>query len=362
MSIQWWNGVMNVVTNVDYLAIPIAFIVLRNLREPDVPARVLVSRVLFVVFCGAHHGVMAVVLFSGHQIWLIRTIVNVAMAGVSCWSLLEHIRWARVKAPPVSVQEHTMLEGRVRERTRDLIGTLQELKRAQDEVVRTERLAVLGQLSSSLGHELRNPLGVMSNAVYYLEAISTSPDPRVQKYHDIIRDQIDLSQKIVENLLDFARVKQPSPTVFPLRTVVDEQLARLDLTGIAVRVEEDAGTVAVWADQFQVSQAVFNVLTNACHALEGQSQPRLHVKIGVRDDQATISVRDTGAGMDNETLSRMFEPLYTTKARGIGLGLAITRAFLEVNSGSIHARSTGEEGTEFVITLPMAEAATPAVV
>ena len=131
-------------------------------------------------------------------------------------------------------REH--LEQRIAERTRDLNTTLEQLHDAQDALVRRERLAMLGQLSSGVGHELRNPLGVMTNAVYFLKAVLTTAPAKVHEYLEILQQQITLSEKIVGDLLDFARQKPPQRKPTPLRQATEAQVSKLGRTD-GVRVD-----------------------------------------------------------------------------------------------------------------------------
>jgi signal transduction histidine kinase len=124
-------------------------------------------------------------------------------------------------------EDYHRLEDRVRDRTANLEQALAELHRTQEELVRREKLAMLGQLASGVGHELRNPLGVMTNAVYFLEMVQPDAAAVVKEYHGVLRSQIGLSEKIVSDLLDFARIKPPRCEPVPLVRVIDDQLARV---------------------------------------------------------------------------------------------------------------------------------------
>ena len=258
---------------------------------------------------------------------------------------------------------HT-LEDQVRERTRELDAALRELRDAQDALVRRERLALLGQLSSGVGHELRNPLGVMTNSVYYLKAVLGDAPPKVREYLDIMQQQISLSEKIVSDLLDFARQKPPVRTPVSLRELTDAQLERLgrrDGVRILVDLPDDAPDAL--ADPVQAGQIVFNLLTNAVQALDGAG--RIEVRVRRSGDMVEYLVSDSGPGVSADSVEKIFEPLFTTKARGIGLGLAVSRALARANGGDLVLQSAGGGGTgaTFALTLQVASpvrAPTPA--
>ena len=232
---------------------------------------------------------------------------------------------------------------RVAERTR-------ELREAQETVVRSERLAILGQLSSGVGHELRNPLGVMNNAVYYLQATLKDQSPKVAEYLAILRQQIVLSERIVGDLLDFARIKPPQRQATPVGELIDAQIARGAIPGrVTVDRAVPPGLVAVIAP-VQIGQVVLNLVINAVQAMEGPG------RLTIRADQSSpglrVTVTDTGPGIAPKHLAKIFEPLFTTKARGMGLGLAVSRALAIANGGDIMVESREGEGATFTLVLP----------
>jgi signal transduction histidine kinase len=250
------------------------------------------------------------------------------------------------------VQEgHDLLELRIADRTR-------ELRDAQESLVRRERLAMLGQLSSGVGHELRNPLGVMTNAVYFLRAVLTSPPPKVKEYLDILQQQITLSEKIISDLLDFARSRPPQRKPTVLLEAVQTQLDRIgrpEGVDIAFQIADYLPDVLV--DPVQLGQIVVNLVTNASQAMQGTGRIALHA---VYDgSQVMLEVSDTGPGIAPENLDKIFEPLFTTKARGIGLGLSVSRMLARANGGDLTVQSVVGAGATFRLTLP-AVAAMPA--
>jgi signal transduction histidine kinase len=258
-------------------------------------------------------------------------------------------------------QARTKLEAKVDERTRELNTAVKDLNDAQDALVRREKMATLGQLASGVGHELRNPLGVMTNAVYYLRAVLAAQPDNVREYLDILHQQIALSEKIVADLLDFARSKPPHRTPTDLRRIVQGQVAQLAAagnTGVAVTEDFAAGLPPVLVDGSQVGQIVLNLLTNAAQAMDGQGTIAIRALGDV--DRVHLEVMDTGPGVSPEHLEKIFEPLFTTKARGIGLGLALSRTLARANGGDLAARNNAGRGATFTLTLPAAPAAAPA--
>ncbi|MHB1296905.1 MAG: sensor histidine kinase [Gemmatimonadaceae bacterium] len=258
-------------------------------------------------------------------------------------------------------QSRDELEGKVAARTTDLNTTLQQLHAAQESLLRRERMATLGQLASGVGHELRNPLGVMTNAVYYLRAVLAAQPPNVTEYLDILHQQITLSEKIVADLLDYARAKAPHRVPTDMGKVLQTQLAQLEAMGrgrTAISISMPADLPPALADATQAGQVLLNLLTNAVQAMDGEGA--ITVRGHVADGCVTLDVADSGPGVAPELLERIFEPLFTTKARGIGLGLALSRTLARANGGDVSARNgngaTPPGGAVFSLSLPVAPA------
>lgn len=250
---------------------------------------------------------------------------------------------------------HRDLESQVRERTAELERALEDLHAAQREIVRTEKLAMLGQLAGGVGHELRNPLGVMTNSLYVLETVIPEPGEMVRDYFGILKNQIALCEKIVADLLDFARTKHPTRTPVALSAIARQQLGRLGLLG-RVEIGEDVPDTLplVNVDAVQIGQVVFNLLTNAIQAM-GERGGALRLR-GFSDGngQAVLEVTDSGPGIPDDVAARLFEPLFTTKTKGLGLGLCVSRTLAESNGGSLTFRTRVGVGTTFALSLPVA--------
>jgi signal transduction histidine kinase len=247
------------------------------------------------------------------------------------------------------------LEKKVDERTRDLNATLNQLHDAQDALVRKEKLAMLGQLSSGVGHELRNPLGVMTNAVYYLKTVLASQPANIHEYLEILSQQIALSEKIVTDLLDFARSKPPQRRATSVAEVTEAQILRLGGTnGVRIETGLPADLPKVLVDPVQLGQIVQNLLTNAVQAVGKTGSIR--IRADSAGGKVAYEVHDSGPGIPHENLEKVFEPLFTTKARGIGLGLAVSRTLARANNGELTASSVPGEGAKFRLTLQAAPA------
>lgn len=237
------------------------------------------------------------------------------------------------------------LEQRVTERTR-------ELREAQEKLLRQERLAAVGQLAGGLGHELRKPLTVMANAVYYLRLIQPGAEGKVKEYLGILENEVFAAEKIISDLLDFSRIKSVDRTAVILAELLTRTLERFPAPeNITVRLDVPADLPPVHVDPHQMIQVLGNLVVNACQAMSGRGA--LTVAACRDKEMVAVAVTDTGPGIAAENMVRLFEPLFTTKARGIGLGLAVSRKLAEANGGRIEARNNSGRGATFTVFLPV---------
>ena len=223
----------------------------------------------------------------------------------------------------------------------------------------TERLATLGQVAGGVAHELRNPLNVVKTSVYYLlNARNPSPEKKAEHLKRIER-HVELADNAITALSRFA--KMPVPNLCPIRlaTCVREVLEmNPSHGGVEVEVDIPAGLSPVLADVDQLRIVFGNLIRNAFDAMP--SGGRLAIEARQADGAVEVAIRDSGTGIPPESLSRIMEPLYSTKARGLGLGLAIARSILEKNQGSLRVTSQVGHGSTFTVRLtpaPEAEGA-----
>jgi signal transduction histidine kinase len=215
---------------------------------------------------------------------------------------------------------------------------------------RTERLATLGQVAGGVAHELRNPLNVVKTSVYYLlNARNPTPEKKVDHLRRIERN-VELADGVITALSSFARMPVPEMRPIAVETMVREVL-EINPPGarIEVAVECPPGLPGALGDPDQIRIALGNLVRNARDAMpEGG---RLTVAAHAEDGHLEVSVADTGAGIEKDQLARIMEPLYSTKARGLGLGLAIVRSIVERNQGIIQVVSEPGRGSTFTVRL-----------
>ena len=236
------------------------------------------------------------------------------------------------------------LEARVEERTR-------ELERAQERLLRSQRLATVGQLGASVAHELRNPLGVINNSVYYLNSRLDPSETKVIKHLRIIEREVRAANEIVSDLMSFTRAGELETLPVQPGTLVRQTLDRAMVPdAVCTHLELAPDLPDVNVDAGKMEQVFLNLINNAVQAMpEGGD---LRITTGVRDGHAEFAFLDTGTGIPTEDFDRIFEPLFTTKARGIGLGLSVARMLVEAHEGEITVQSRVNEGSCFTVRLP----------
>jgi signal transduction histidine kinase len=216
-----------------------------------------------------------------------------------------------------------------------------------------ERLATIGQFAASIGHELRNPLGVVESSLYLLRQHlkAEAEAPSVKKHLDRIGSEVQRANKTIHDLLDLARNRPPQRRSTPLRELVDSAAeAALLPAAMTLHVSVPAD-LALDIDPDQVRQVFANLFTNASQALKGRGQIWVEVE-PMSGDGARIRVRDDGPGIPAQDRARVFEALFTTKAKGSGLGLALCRRIMEAHGGSVEIESR-PDGAGFLLIFPL---------
>jgi len=227
-----------------------------------------------------------------------------------------------------------------------------ELQETQEELLCSERLITLGQFSGSISHELRNPLSVIDSSVYYLKRKLKDADGKVQEHLDRIKSSVDSSTAIIESLLNLTRMKEPRLAKLDIRTIISGAIN----TSKVPRAVNVVGNFPVQellidADGEQLRMAFKNVVKNAVEAMNGKGELTVTALL-TPEGQAEVSFADTGPGIAPENLEKVFQPLFSTRAKGIGFGLSIARMIIDKHGGTIAAKSEPREGAVFIIRLP----------
>jgi signal transduction histidine kinase len=254
-------------------------------------------------------------------------------------------RW-KEKSPSVREMELLLpfLEG---------IGLAVENLRQKQRIQRREHFATVGELAAGLAHEVRTPAGVIKGAAQFL---SREAPPQDREFLDIIVEEADRLNSVVTEFLEYARPVDRTPSLISLREPVERAMARLKRERAEKMARIHPGIYfadpvpKVNADPSEIERVVFNLLTNAVEAMDDGGE--LTVRVQFAGGEARISVEDTGTGISDEERPQIFRPFFTTRERGVGMGLAICRRIVEENGGSIAVESAPGKGSRFLIKLP----------
>jgi PAS domain S-box-containing protein len=237
------------------------------------------------------------------------------------------------------------------------------LRRTQEQLLHSEKMAAVGQLISGVAHELNNPLTAILGYSQLLTA-SGEIGPQGIEYADKLYKQAQRTHRIVQNLLSFARQHKPERAAVQLNQILEDTLGLRDydlrMKNIRVHLELAPDLPVTAADPHQLQQVFLNMVNNAVDAvLEGASEGDLWVRTGVRGDRLTVEFTDSGPGVREP--SRVFDPFYTTKpvGKGTGLGLSICYGIVTEHGGTIRVRNVQPNGAKFRIELPFQATAEP---
>jgi PAS domain S-box-containing protein len=243
--------------------------------------------------------------------------------------------------------EDQLLEQQKREKER----VQAELAKVKEELIRQTRLATLGQMSASVAHDLRNPLGAVRNAAYYLSRKVPPVEPKWAEYLALIDREVTVCDQIITNMLELARAKEPAPETLDLGALARAAFKRAKPPAeVQFHFRGAPEPFQVRADPLQLRQLFDNLIKNALDALAGRGDIR--VEAAVAGGRRVIVFSDSGPGVGPEIRGQLFEPLFSTKAKGTGLGLWICRQIVERHGGTIEPAELPGRGLVFRISLP----------
>jgi signal transduction histidine kinase len=240
----------------------------------------------------------------------------------------------------------------------EMLTGLKAKRELEDKLNMAERQAAIGRLTQAVAHEIRNPLNVINLSI---DHVATKYAPEDQKKREAlnrilssIRDEVARLKLLVNDLLNYGRPARLAVETVDVRKLVDETIAlvrpQADEQGVKVTLEEDSPPLEIRGDPERLKSCFSNIAINALQAMPGGGQ--LDVKVARLDGVIQVSMSDTGVGISEEALSKIFEPYFSTKQAGFGLGLAVTRAIVEEHHGSIAVESEPKRGAKFIVSFP----------
>ncbi len=249
----------------------------------------------------------------------------------------------------------------------DLTVTNENLKKAQAEARRAERLAALGQLSAGLAHEIRNPLGVIKGSAEILNQKVPASETLAKELSGYIYTEVNRLSALVGRFLDFARPSHLELRPLELPGLLDRVLKsvseQVDIKNVRIHRDYAANVPAVLADEQLCDQVFTNLITNACEAMGeqgGELNIRVHPRSSDTRQDVIVEIQDTGPGIPLEIKEQIFNPFFTTKKTGVGLGLAIVSKIIDAHGGTVQVQSEPGQGACFQVRLPQAETMHPA--
>jgi PAS domain S-box-containing protein len=255
----------------------------------------------------------------------------------------------------VDVTEQRRLENQLAEHTTQLKKLVEErtkqLKETQAKLVESERLAAIGELAAMVGHDLRNPLTGMKAATYYLKNKSKiEANPKTKEMLEMIDECIDQSNKIVSDLLEYSRTMLLDLTEVIPKAFIKHSLSLIKPPrGTKINLESDAQT-SIKIDETKIHRVFLNIIKNAFDAMPNGGT--LKINSQQTAGNWTVTFTDSGKGMSKETLSKLGNPLFTTKAKGMGFGIPICKRIVEAHGGRLLIDSTLGKGTTVTISIP----------
>ena len=291
---------------------------------------------------------------------VVRTHQFVLARRYGTWEVVETAVLKRAKAEIARLNEE--LEQRVVERTNELVRASETLREAQAELARVTRLTAMGELTASIAHEINQPLaGAVANSDACLAWLASQP-PNLDEARaaaDRTIQAVTRASDIIRGIRSLVKKAAPGKARVDINEVIEETLAltRSEASRNNVSLETELGSQLppVLGDRVQLQQLVLNLIVNGIEAMSSGDDRMRQLRIrSARHDpkQVLVAVADSGAGIDSQIIGRIFEPFYTTKSQGLGMGLAISRSIIEAHGGRLWAEPNTPRGATFQCTLP----------
>ena len=246
---------------------------------------------------------------------------------------------------------HTRMNYQGKKAVLEIFEDITGYRKMQEKLSDSERLADMGRMAGVIAHEFRNQLGVIANAAYFLKMKVETADEKVLRHLNIIEEQVAQTELIISNILNFSRTGSPRLKKADLGAILSRSLEKVKAPeGIEVIVNQDKLPL-LDIDPVQIESVLVNIILNAFQAMGEKGS--LVINVSEMGNYVNMVIKDSGKGIKDEDKKRLFEPFFSTKARGTGLGLAAAKIIIERHGGSISIESKPEQGTSVVINLPI---------
>jgi signal transduction histidine kinase len=263
---------------------------------------------------------------------------------------------ARNKLLAANIRELSDIYEVLKTKLQDLRLRDDRIKSFEEELVRANKLSALGELAGSIAHEIKNPL--ISIQGFAGRILKTGDKERIERYARLIEKEAERLSTVLIKLLEYSRMDTPRKERVEVDGIIDDTVFFMEhhltrFKNIEVSVEKGRDVPPVMVDKIHVQQALVNIIINAA-----QSMPKggtIHIRSGVEDKNAYISVSDSGGGIEPENIAKIFDPFFTTKPKGegTGLGLSICKRLMKANEGDISVESVPGQGSTFKLLMPL---------
>lgn len=244
-------------------------------------------------------------------------------------------------------QQNILLEKAIEKKTH-------EMEDLMEKMIRQEKLAAIGKISGSIAHELRNPLGAVKQSAYYLKLKLKHMPDKIAKHLTLIEDELSVADKVIDDLMEMTRVKSANKEYAKLKDIINESIERVKIKdGIEIKQNLAKEAQYVVADVIQLRQVFVNLINNSNQAFTDKGIINISSSKQQDNNIIEVEVADNGPGIPTDFMEKVFEPLYTTKAKGTGLGLNICKQIIEKHGGDIKILSEVNMGTKVRFTIPV---------
>ncbi|KAF6243941.1 hypothetical protein C6988_00570 [Nitrosopumilus sp. b1] len=239
----------------------------------------------------------------------------------------------------------------LRQLSQDLEIMVSKLKKSRDNIIKSERLSSIGELAGRISHDLRNPLSVINNAIFIIQKHENeNSSPTLKKYLPMIKNATEEMNYIIKDVLDFVRTRPPQITSTDLLELLKKSQENLKIPE-NIKIILPTKTLTIFCDPTQMLVVFQNLFSNAIDAMD-VTQGSIIIDASEDNDNIVLQISDTGPGIPSESIDSIFDPLFTTKSSGTGLGLVSCKTIVEQHGGTIKAENLSSKGAKFTIILP----------